>query len=230
VRGSSIKALVADAHSLSAIGIMHLLQQLPIIAEVILASDEPSICAAMRGRKPLSFMTIDGALLGASGLDGIRTLRQHYPAMKIVLISEDSTVATILESIAAGAHGYVPKGLPASEMTAAFKTVLGGHVYVPDHVATPRLDDQTGPAKPSDDFAPRLTARQEEVIEQLYLGHSNKQIANALNISESTVKVHLSAIFRILGVHNRAAAIATLARQNTSVWQAQWRRPNDTTP
>jgi DNA-binding NarL/FixJ family response regulator len=230
VRDSSVKALVADAHSLSAIGIMHLLKQIPIIAEVSLARDGPSICAALAGCKALSFLTMDGALLGASGLDGIRTLRQHYPAMKIVMISDDSAVSTIFDSIAAGAHGYVPKDLPAPEMTAAFQAVLNGHIYVPDHVANPPPDGQTYPAKPSDGVMARLTARQEEVIEQLYLGRSNKEIANALKISESTVKVHLAAVFRVLGVHNRGSAIAALTRQHTSVGQAEWRSPNDTTP
>ena len=114
----------------------------------------------------------------------------------------------MFDALAAGAHGYVPKQHSPPQMVAGFQAVLKGNIYVPASVC----DEPTTAIDPSPcDGQPRLlTQRQREVLTLLTIGKSNKEIARDLMISESTVKVHLAAAFRLLGVRSRMAAAAAL--------------------
>ena len=118
-------------------------------------------------------------------------------------------------ALEAGAHGYVPKGLGINELSRALQDIRQGKIYVPPSVA-----DLTEPESKSaqreagvtphlaDPGVLDLTPRQLEVLALLVRGLSNKEIAQRLNLGEGTVKVHLAAMFRTLGVSSRAAAAA----------------------
>jgi DNA-binding NarL/FixJ family response regulator len=117
-----------------------------------------------------------------------------------------------LSALEAGVHGYVPKGLGAQELSAALKMILDGTIYVPPAVADRNALSQSEAApqrQPADVRKPVLevlTPRQRDVLELLVQGDSNKLIARKLGLGEGTVKIHLAALFRNLGVKNRAAA------------------------
>jgi DNA-binding NarL/FixJ family response regulator len=115
----------------------------------------------------------------------------------------------VLGSLSAGADGYLPKSLPVSEMIAAVRQVLAGAVYVPRALTRRGVEAPPRPARmlPGTE---NLTARQREVLDQLSLGRSSKEIARALGVAEGTVKIHLAAIYRALGVRTRAEAISRM--------------------
>jgi DNA-binding NarL/FixJ family response regulator len=121
----------------------------------------------------------------------------------------------ILLALEAGAHGYIPKGLGAVELAAAIKTVRSGSIYVPVSMAdlqegeekTQEVRLRSASVDPDTDETP-LTPRQRDVLELLVTGMSNKEIARALQLGEGTVKVHVAALFRTLGVTSRAGAAA----------------------
>jgi DNA-binding NarL/FixJ family response regulator len=113
----------------------------------------------------------------------------------------------VLDALAAGAFGYIPKSLEPEAMVAAFQQVLGGGIYAPTLLLTDPV--KTPDPSPSLDanIIAMLTPRQCDVLRLLGKGQANKEIARALDISEGTVKIHLAAIFRLLDVRNRTEAV-----------------------
>jgi DNA-binding NarL/FixJ family response regulator len=158
---------------------------------------------------------------GMESAASLRAVRECFPDVKVAMVSASRRRNDILLALEAGAHGYIPKVLGAIEMAAAIKAVLSGAIYVPAS-----LTDLSGtegepnrpliasaaailPA-PASPLASELglTPRQHDVLKHLVQGKSNREIARALNLGEGTVKVHMAALFRVLGVTSRSAAAA----------------------
>jgi DNA-binding NarL/FixJ family response regulator len=147
-------------------------------------------------------------LPGSDGVHTIRLLRSLYPDLRLAVFSQRSDDRDVLTLLAAGAHGVIsrPNG-DCTELLRGLQTVSKGSIFVP---AMTEHDDGE-PDHHSDSGAMTgLTERQQQVIKLLSDGHPNKVIARALGISPSTVKVHVHAAFRALGVHSRLAAVAAV--------------------
>lgn len=146
---------------------------------------------------------------GSSGPESIRALVEAFPEARIVVMSSSEASSDVLGCISAGVDGYIPKSLPVSDMIAALNQVLNGSVYVP---RAARAAPAGGPRPPraAMNGVEHLTDRQRQVLDQLLLGQSSKEIARVLDVAEGTVKIHLAAIYRALGVKSRAEAIARL--------------------
>jgi DNA-binding NarL/FixJ family response regulator len=126
----------------------------------------------------------------------------------------------VLLALEAGAHGYVPKSLGAAELAQALQVIRAGTIYVPALLAdiTAVAGEPTSPVirpEASSEASPlgAMTKRQRDVLELIVQGLSNKEIARELNLGEGTVKVHVAALFRTLGVTSRSAAAAEGARR-----------------
>jgi DNA-binding NarL/FixJ family response regulator len=157
----------------------------------------------------IGMVVVDLALPGMRS-EGLRQLRTQHPALLVAVVASTGDRDIVLDALCAGVHGYILKDLPANEMLDAFRNVLSGHIHVPAHLSdvSPKRPVQVPPrAAPHD---PGLTERQNEVLQLLAVGKSNKEIARVLRIAEGTVKVHITAAFRLLGVHNRVSAAAIL--------------------
>jgi len=163
------------------------------------ASDAQGALALVEAHPDLDLLLVDLRMPGASGLDTIRTLRARAPQVPLVVVTADEDPAQVAALLALGVSGYVPKSEPPAVIVSAVRLVLAGGTYVP-----PRLLSSSAGAG---DGTPDLTPRQVEVLRLLAQGLPNKSIANALGVSEGTVKVHLIAVFRALNVRNRTAAV-----------------------
>jgi DNA-binding NarL/FixJ family response regulator len=205
------QAIVADSHFLTSAGIAEVLQNHVGIADVRCANSFADLCALLARNNHCQILTIDLAFAGMDGLAGVRLLRAHYPNMRIVVISDNASKEAVLESLSAGVHGYIVTDMTADRMVEAFKDILLDKIFVPLRMA--EISDAAKSDKPavvppnSGAAAMVLTSRQCDVLSLIRKGLSNKQIAYALGISGSTVKVHIAAAFRQLGVHNRVGAI-----------------------
>lgn len=169
------------------------------------ASDADGALEMLDAHPDLDLLLVDLRMPGANGLDTIRAIRARAPQVPVVVVSAEEDPAQVSALLALGVSGYVPKSEPPAVIVSAVRLVLDGGTYVP-----PRLLVAGSPSTAS---GPELTPRQLEVLRLLAQGLPNKSIANALGVSEGTVKVHLIAVFRALGVRNRTAAVLAAQRR-----------------
>src|SRR5271166_5501035 len=137
---------------------------------------------------------------GPRTLETLKALSASHPAIRFAVMSISDGRDCISASLAGGMHGFVSKRQPDEDILIAMKEILSGGVYVPWSSARGR----GGSA--SSDHMLKLTPRQQQVLRLLSLGMSNKEIARALRIAESTTKIHTALLMRALGVRNRTEA------------------------
>ncbi|MGM0570813.1 response regulator [Marinobacter sp.] len=153
---------------------------------------------------------LDLNLPGVHGLEGLAQVSTAAPDAPVVIISAEEDKQLILQAINAGAMGFITKSAPRERMRQALRQVLDGNIYLPPDIirgSTSTESPQRHTPQISEEALNRLTDRQLRVLERMAMGESNKQIAWALSITETTVKTHVSAILGKLGVNNRVQAI-----------------------
>lgn len=164
--------------------------------------------ALAQGRVP-DVVLLDLELPGRDGVEAIPDLLQAAPEARVLIFTAYQTEERVLGAIRAGARGYLLKGASAEEIAHAIRVVHAGGSYLAPGVATRVLAEVGSPRRSTG----TLTAREQEVMQQVAEGLSNKQIARALGITERTVKFHLTSIFNRLGAENRAQAVALALQQ-----------------
>lgn len=147
---------------------------------------------------------LDLQLPDKPGFVALEQLRREQPELPVVVISGVEDRATVMRALDAGAKAFVPKSADASKTQAAMEALLSGKVYLPENF--------TEAAAPAEAMPLKLTERQMDVLALLVAGLPNKLIARRLDIVESTVKIHVSAILRELRVTSRTQALIAVAR------------------
>jgi DNA-binding NarL/FixJ family response regulator len=215
----SLTILIADDHSLVRDGLRIALTGLPVPAEIVEAADANEVQQAMADHPAINLVILDLHMPGANELGLLKSLCNTHPDIPVVVLSATENQHTMQRAIEHGAAGFIPKSCANSVLLSALQLVLSGAVYIPSEMLANAAHDKIGTTRGTDSSRigqnpeaitrEAFTGRQMDVLELLASGHSNKVIARELEVSEHTVKIHLSAIFRILGVNNRTeAAIA----------------------
>ncbi len=155
----------------------------------------------------LDLAIVDLLMPGANAGCHILDLQQRHPELPLVVLSACEESEVVHRLLDAGVRGFISKSDSSEIMLAALQLVLQGGVYVPPLLLRPKSEASQVQLHGNG----ALTARQLEVLDLLGTGSSNKLIARQLGISEGTVKIHLAAIFRVLGARNRAEAVAKAA-------------------
>ena len=207
------KALLVDDHAFlrDALALV-MAQEFPFL-QLLRAGTLGEARAALEAHLDVDLVLLDLALPDGHGLDVLPQLRATTAATLVVMSADDSN-ATILAAIQAGAAGYIPKTLESARMLEALRVVMAGGVYLPPRL----LDAGPGGAPATTGMAVRapgdlgLSPRQGDVLRMLIEGKPNKLIARELEMSESTVKTHLAAIFRKLDATSRTQAVVAAAR------------------
>ncbi|HWV59573.1 MAG TPA: response regulator transcription factor [Sphingopyxis sp.] len=202
--------LIADSHPLCRQGLTTVFTQNLGLSNLAEALDFPSVMAKIAAQRSIGFVTIDLGLPGMRKREGLRDLRVKYPEVQVVVVTASRDREMVLDALGAGAHGYIPKDLPVHEMADALQKVLAGQIYVPPFLSDLNVRKTSIPDEDGGEYETALTGRQLEVLSLLAAGRSNKEIARLLCIAEGTVKVHIAAAFRMLGVHNRVSAVAVM--------------------
>lgn len=201
-----MKFLVVDDHAVVREGLSAVLRGLAPEATVLEAADCASALSLAAAHADLSLVLMDLTMPDAAGLSAVASFVAAHPATPLMVVSSSEAPSDVRAALALGALGYVAKSANASTLAAAIRLVLSGEVYVPPFMAQAAAEAHTAPGA-----ADALTARQQAVLALIRDGVSNKEIAYRLGVTEGTVKAHLTAIFRLLGVTNRSEA-ARLAR------------------
>lgn len=195
-----MKILLVDDHQLLADALVSLIElRFPQCS----VTQADSLAAALsRLDEDVQLVLLDLGLPDAEGLQALQAIREAAPAVRLVVISADDRPETVEAAIEAGASGFVPKRASSQQLMQALVETLEGGIALPATLLA---------ALPSTE-APQLTPRQQDVLRLLLQGQPNKLICRSLGLSESSVKTHLEAVYRRLGVSSRAQAIVAVAR------------------
>ena len=211
-----MKILVVDDHALIREAIHQVLKQLDANIEVLEAGNCTDAFAAADQHPDLALILLDIRLPGMSGLDALDSFREQHPAIPVVVLSGSENRDDVMRAIDGGAMGFIPKSQPSRVMINALRLVLAGGVYLPVEIlGLPAVPAAATPPAAGAVRAPAelgLTGRQSEVLALLVQGKPNKIICRELGLAEGTVKIHVTAILRALGVANRTQAVIAVSR------------------
>ena len=207
------QVLIADDHPLFREAIARVIDDGFPGSTLLEASDLDAALAVAGRHDDLDLVLLDLNMPGMQGLGGLVRLRNLFPTLPAVIVSAEEEKRVILQTITYGAVGFITKSTPRKQMIQALEQVLAGSIYLPADIirAGSGAGEESTAARrePEDlsDVLATLTRKQLQVFERMSRGDSNKVSAYQLNIAESTVKAHVSAILRKLGATNRVQAI-----------------------
>ncbi|WP_439273619.1 response regulator transcription factor [Pseudochrobactrum sp. HB0163] len=206
----SVNFIIADDHPLFRGALRQILQdgfQPDTIAE---ADSYQQLQDVVAKAQDIDLLFLDLTMPGVSGLSGLINLKAQYPELPVMIVSATDDVATIRRAMEFGASGFVSKSAGMEEIGLAVRTVLAGGEWISGDLELGAENDEE-----IADLITRiraLTPQQTRVLSMLGQGLLNKQLAYELNISEATVKAHVSAVLQKLGVDSRTQAVILLSR------------------
>lgn len=204
-----MKVLLADDHGIVRDGLRWMLSGEPDIEVIGEAADGCELLEALSAHDgEIDVVLLDIRMPGVGGLEALQQLaaRDDPRGPAVVILSMHQEPAVVRRAIELGAAGYLLKSTSREELLTALRHVAAGNAYVMAEVTGPLLDHLAGrePSSPS----AVLTPRERDVLRLVAAGHTNRQVAAELGISEATVKTHLKDIFAHLDVVSRAEAVA----------------------
>ena len=211
-----MRILLIDDHTLFRDALSVVLGQLSADLTLFSAGTADEARAAAAYYADLDLVLLDLYLPGVRDCSLVRDLAEALISVPIVVVTASERPEDVRASLDAGAAGYIPKTIGSQDLLAALRQVLAGDIYVPASLLAAMRARATAaapmaPALPSD--ANALTGRQLEVLSLLAQGLPNKGIARRLDLSEGTVKLHVSAILRALAARNRTEAVMEAERR-----------------
>jgi DNA-binding NarL/FixJ family response regulator len=210
----AMKILLVDDHVLIREALRGVLKELMQGAVVVEAPDSRQARQRVAENPDLELVVLDLNLPDDSGFDVLTELREHYPAVSVVMLSASEDRDDIARALELGALGFIPKSAQREVMLAAFKLIFSGGIYVPPEILrrpeevpaqAPTTPARSGPQPSAVELG--LTARQMDVLALMMQGKSNKAICRALEVAEPTVKNHVTAILKALKANNRTEAV-----------------------
>lgn len=198
------RILVVDDHELFREGVVASLSSEEWVTEVLQAGSVAQAAGLLRDAAP-DLILLDISLPEESGLEAIPRFRRAAPDARIVMLTIWEDPAVVLKALKAGAAGYLVKGTRVSVFLEALRSVLDGESYVSPAVAGRLLRELQREAEEAHDFD-ELSPREAEVLSFIAQGATNRDIADALVISEKTVKRHVTSVLAKLHARNRTEA------------------------
>lgn len=230
---ASIRVFLVDDHPLMRRGLAALLAQQPDLEVVGQAGDAAEALHLLPRHEP-DVILLDNHLPGVRGVDAIADLRAVAPDSRVLMLTVSEDEADLATALHAGAQGYLLKTTDGPALTDAIRRASRGESVISPEMMAKLVDvfraqgggvgevelppaQQADAAEPdSEPVVAALSPREEEVLQEIAQGASNKQIARTLDIAETTVKIHVQHILRKLGLRSRVqAAIYAVERQRT---------------
>ena len=203
--------LIADDHPLFREALKGALSTRFADLEVFESENFDTTLQVLNEQEDLDILLLDLHMPGNGDLYGLIRIREDYPSLPIAVVSGSEDINIVSKVMSYGAMGFIPKSSSSDDIAGAINQILDGDVWLPldlkDKVATVEGEDKEIAAQVAS-----LTPQQYKVLQYLHEGLLNKQIAYELHISEATVKAHITAIFRKLGVYNRTQAVLIAAK------------------
>jgi len=210
---NQIQILIADDHPVVQDGLQAVLSTQVDFEITGVAGTGMEVLRIVAAHEP-DIVLLDLEMPGMDGLEVLKNLRRDHPKIKVIVFTAFDTDEQIVGAVKAGAKGYLLKGAPSQDLFEAIRTVSKGGSLLQPVVASKLIEHVSGESDlRRQEETVSLTERERQVLGQLALGKTNKEIAQELVITERTVKFHVSSIFSKLGVSNRTEAVTIAARK-----------------
>jgi DNA-binding NarL/FixJ family response regulator len=221
-----MKVLLVDDHPLILSALQAMIQELDPDVNVTAVGSAGAARSALAADANFDLVLLDLQLGDASGFDVLVEMRKAHPALPVVVISASDRASDVIQAIDLGAMGFVPKRASNDTLVDALRLVMAGGIYVPAmHLGGSQAGPGNRSASPAIPLAETatyqvtpsfeelgLTPRQADVLTQLLQGKPNKEIARRLGLSVETVKDHVQAVLRALGVSSRTQAVLAVSQ------------------
>jgi DNA-binding NarL/FixJ family response regulator len=201
--------LIADDHPLFREAMRRAVERAQPGALIAEAENVAQLQSLIEAHPEADLLLLDLTMPGAHGFSALAHIRATRPALPVIVVSAREEPMVIRRALAHGASGFVPKSADSELIQRALRTVIEGETFDPFAHGAVRLDEQER------ELAKRLaelTPQQFRVLTNLCEGKLNKQIAYDLDVTEATIKAHVTAILRKLGAHNRTMAVTLASR------------------
>lgn len=208
-RVSLFSALVVDDHPLFCEALSMTLKSALSVEKIITADRLERAITLVQGEARPDVVLLDLNLPDVNGMEGLIRLKTAAPDVPIIVVSSLAENRIITSAIKAGASGFIPKHSQREVFLRAFAEIWAGKTYVPDGYVPVSAEAGDAPSAEEDAIhrLAQLTPQQARILRFVCEGKLNKQIAFDLSIAETTVKAHVTAILRKLGVHSRTQAV-----------------------
>lgn len=211
----AISVAIVDDHPLFRDGVAASLRDEPMIDLVAQGGSAVDAVEISQKHQP-NIMLLDISMPGSS-IEAARQIVTNTPVVRIIMLTASDCDEHVSASLDAGARGYVLKGIGSEELVRMIVSVHNGDSYITPSLAARVLSKmQTRLSTPVVDNCSSLTIREEQIIESVAMGQTNKEIANNLGISEKTVKHYMTNIMQKLQVRNRVQAVLALRNRSSS--------------
>ncbi len=195
------RILLADDHTLMRAGIRSLLEKIPGVEVVGEAADGREAVALVKITSP-NMVLMDIAMAGLNGLEATARIRKEFPRVRVIILSMHANEEYVLQTLRAGAAGYLLKDSATAELELAIHAVARGDTYLSPAISKRVIDDYLGRTSGQKSFAEQLTPRQREILQLIAEGKSTKEIAYLLNLSIKTVETHRTQLMDRLDIHD----------------------------
>lgn len=216
-----MRMLIADDHELFLRGLEMILRDYDPDMELVSARNYSEIFSIIKNDKNFQLILTDLAMPGAQWLEAIKFIHESLPETPIIILSAVFEREIVQKTIEYGAAGYIPKTSSNAVIISAVNLVLSGGVYIPPELLNDTYQNEFDLLKQIEvlphaqnvkENAKILSPRQVDVIRLISKGKSNKQIAYELGLTEGTVKLHVTAILKLLNVYNRTGAVVEASK------------------
>ena len=204
-----LKLLVVEDHALVREGLLQTLRGIEKDVQTLGAEDADAALQVLEEHPDVDLLVLDIMLPGLTGMSFLSVLRKRFPDVPVVILSALDDPETVKRALKGGASGFVPKASTSESMLDALRQVLAGEIYLPPKYQEGSLSKTKGRSV-AERFG--LTPGQARVLDLLTEGKTNRQIAELLGVTEGTVKIHVSAIFKALNVTNRSQALLAVSK------------------
>src|SRR5207249_6014840 len=205
------RVLIADDQTLFRTGLARLLDEDPRVEVVGQAVDGADVVKRAAALHP-DVILMDLKMPNLDGVEATRRIVAEHPEIKVLILTTFDADTYVLQALRAGASGYVLKDAQPQAIVSSILAVLSGERVMASVVANRVLDMLTGTTTPKD-FYNGLTAREIEILKLMAVGQANKQIARRLEISEKTVRNHVSHMYEKLQIYERSQAVLYAVRK-----------------